>query len=648
MRKGALICSILLLVTASSMAEVWKAASPDGNIALTVEAGRGITYSVAVKGKEVISPTEIGMAFDKGAIAGDVRVDSATTEEVSAEIRPAVPEKRAVIPDIYTALTLHVDGGHQLSFRVYDDAVAWRFATAFEGPVKVLSETAAFSLAGDYTLVRTSTKRLESSFESPYTHELVSEFEAGALSFAPLLVDAGDVTLVITEADLDSYPGMFLSRSEESARTLEGIFPRYPKRENAVGDRHVRVLLREDWLAQTEGKRTYPWRVIAIAEDQGDLIANDVVYRLGPDLALSDTSWIQPGKVAWDWWNAWNISGVDFKSGCNIETWKYYVDFAARHGIEYIILDEGWSDTRDLFSRKIDLEDLANYGKEKGVKLILWCVWCTLDQQLDKALADFERLGIAGVKVDFMDRDDQKMVEFYHKLAAATAKHHLLLDFHGAYKPTGLRRAYPNLITREGVFGMENSKWSDKSDPEYCVSIPFIRMLAGPMDYTPGAMNNAQKNNFRPISNRPMSLGTRCQQLAMYVVFESPLQMLSDTPDAYEANQDCLEFIAATPTTWDDTVALGGSVGEYVAVARRKGKEWFIGVMTDWSPRELTLDLSFLPKGTWEADCFADGVNADRIGTDYKRTKQPLTSDSQLKVVLAPGGGWVARLTQAK
>jgi alpha-glucosidase len=628
--------------------ETWTAVSPDGRIELTVRGDKEADYRVAVDGKMVIAPSPIGMRFDKGEIPGrETLIAGGAAASVAEEIRPVVPEKRAVIPDVYTALTLECAGGHGILFRVYNDAVAWRFRSAFDGPVKVLAETASFELPADCTIRRTSAKGFEMSFESAYTVQPVSEFVPGKLAFAPLMAETEAAALVITEADLDAYPGMFLTRHEKNKRRLTGVFAPYPEKEAPQADRYIRVRKRADYLAEGDGSRVWPWRVIAIAERQADLIENDIVFRLAPPLAIEDASWIKPGKVAWDWWNALNIHDVDFEAGTNIATWKYYLDFAARHGIAYIILDEGWSNTRDLFDRKIDLGELARYGKEKGVGLILWCVWSTLDAQLEKALADFEALGISGVKVDFMDRDDQKVVEFYHRLAKATAEHHLLLDFHGSYKPTGLRRAYPNLITREGVLGLEYSKWSDDSDPEYCVSIPFIRMLAGPMDYTPGAMNNAQKANFRPIMNRPMSMGTRCHQLAMFVVYESPLQMLCDTPNAYEANPDCLEFLKAVPTTWDETVALDGKAGEFAAVARRKDGVWYVGAMTNWDARDLKLALSFLEEGAWVADCYADGVNAHRIGIDYTREEQPVKAGDILDIHLAPGGGWAAKISPA-
>ncbi len=404
---------------------------------------------------------------------------------------------------------------------------------------------------------------------------------------------------------------------------------------------------RADYIARTSGERTFPWRILIIAREDADLIENTMVYRLAPKLELVDTSWIRPGKVAWDWWNANNIYGVDFRAGVNTETYRYYIDFAADHGIEYVILDEGWYGLGDLFdiNPEIDMEELLSHARDRGVGIILWVVWKTLDDQLQPALDQFERWGVAGIKVDFMQRDDQLMVHYYWKIAAEAAKRRLLVDFHGAYKPAGLRRAYPNVLTREGVRGLENSKWSEHPTPEHNVTLPFTRMLAGPVDYTPGAMINAQEKNFHPVFTRPMSLGTRCHQLAMYVVFESPLQMLADSPSNYLREPECLSFLSAVPTVWDETRVLAARVGDYVALARRHGDEWYIGAMTDWTPRELALDLSFLGEGAFCIEIFEDGVNADRNAIDYRRVEKTIMADERLTISLATGGGWAARIT---
>jgi alpha-glucosidase len=429
-----------------------------------------------------------------------------------------------------------------------------------------------------------------------------------------------------------------------SNESLYGKFPAYALADKAKNDRDVPVTKRADFIAKTKGQRSFPWRLLIVAEKDGDLIESQMVYKLAKPLQLDDTSWIKPGKVAWDWYNYNNIYGVDFRAGVNTETYKYYIDFAAKYGIEYIILDEGWYVLGDLMNivEDMDMEELFRYAKSKNVGIIPWVIWKTLDDQLEEAMDQFEKWGAKGLKVDFMQRDDQWMVNYYHKITKETAKRHMLVDFHGSYKPTGLGRAYPNHITREGVRGLENCKWGDAANPEYNVTIPFIRMVAGPMDFTPGAMVNAQKDNFKPIFNRPMSLGTRCHQLAMYVVYESPLQMLADSPSNYLREPECMEFLAKVPTVWDETKVLDAKVADYVLVARKNGDEWYVGAMTDWTARELTVDFSFLGPGRHTIDIYKDGINADRIGNDYKKETKKISARDKMKIKLAPGGGWAA------
>jgi len=647
-----LLILVVLGVSAVSGAAVLAAellTSPDHKTTVRIQTDKQIRYSITVDNVEVLLPSEISMTVvGKGTLGNKGRVVSVHRQSVDEELVPVVPTKSNVVRNHYNELTLTFDGDFGVIFRAYDDAVAYRFFTTFDKQIKVGSEQAEFVFGGDYKLYRSgipNSNDFHSSQETHYSPMKISQFGSWAIAYPPLLVEIPDgPKLVITEADLDEYPGMWLKKHPRRAGALTAVFPGYPAAEKRQGDRHVKVTKRADFIAKTKGTRKFPWRVIAIAEKDGRLIESPIVWKLGPELKLADTSWIRPGKVAWDWWNALNIYGVDFGAGINTKTYKYYIDFAAQYGIEYIILDEGWSDSQDLLkiSPDVDLHELIRYGKQKGVGLILWCVWRTLDEQMERVLPAFEKWGVAGLKVDFMDRDDQKMVEFYHRCAAETGRHHLLLDFHGAYKPTGLERAYPNLLTREGVLGLEYCKWSKQCDPEHAVTIPFTRMVAGPMDFTPGAMNNAQKENFRDVFNRPMSQGTRCHQLAMYVVYESPLQMLCDSPSNYMRNACCMQFLSKVPVTWDQTKVLDAKVADYVVVARRKGKTWYLGAMTDWTAREFELDLSFLSEGKYDADIIADGPNADRIGIDHAHKEKQVTRKTKMNIKLAPGGGFVA------
>ncbi|HZI62457.1 MAG TPA: glycoside hydrolase family 97 catalytic domain-containing protein, partial [Pyrinomonadaceae bacterium] len=402
-----------------------------------------------------------------------------------------------------------------------------------------------------------------------------------------------------------------------------------------------------DYIAETKGTRTFPWRIVGVAENDADLITNDLVYLLAQPSQISDTSWIKPGKVAWDWYNANNIDGVDFKSGINTATYKYYVDFASKHGLEYIILDEGWYKLGDLLQvvPEMNIEELVAYGKQKNVGIILWVVWKTLDDQFEPAFNQFTQWGVKGLKVDFMQRDDQKVMDFYERVCREAAKRKMLVDFHGGIRAATMVRTWPNLLTNEGVRGLEQTKWSKLANPEHNVTLPFSRMLVGPMDYTPGAMvNSGNEKNFAAVFERPMSLGTRCHQLAMYVVYESPLQMLADSPSHYLREPEIMSFLGPVPAVWHETKVLHAKMGDYVVIARRHNQDWYIGAMTDWTGRELDINLSFLHLGRHELDEYKDGVNADRIGSDYRRVKSIVETKTRLRIKLAPGGGWVARI----
>ncbi len=420
--------------------------------------------------------------------------------------------------------------------------------------------------------------------------------------------------------------------------------------ESPYNDAQSLVNKRADYIARTGGTRNFPWRVIVISESDKDLLNNDMVYRLASPPRIKDLSWIKPGKVAWDWWNDWNISHVDFRAGINTATYKYYIDFAAANHIEYILLDAGWSDSKDLMKIEpaLNLQEIIDYGARNNVGVWLWGGSLPMVKKMDQVLSTYSRMGIKGFKIDFMDRDEQKMVQFYYQVAGKAAENKLMLDFHGAFKPTGLQRTYPNAMNFEGVRGMENAKWSNTDFPLYDVTIPFIRMVAGPMDYTPGAMINANKNNFRAVNAAPMSQGTRCHQLAMYVVFEAPFEMLSDNPTNYKREQESTNFIAAVPTVFDETLALDGKVGEYVVLAIRKADSWFLGAMSNWNERDISIDLSFLGDGHFEAEVFKDGINADREASDYKREVLKLSRKDKLSVHLSTGGGWVARIYSVK
>lgn len=627
--------------------------SPDSEIQLEVNLGEEITWSVHHNSSPVIAPSSVSMTLAGGEILGyKPELMKSSKQEISSSIL-TLNYKKDEIVDNYNELILRFENSYGLIFRAYDSGVAYRFFTSKEDDIKIESEEANFNFSADHMIYIPYANNpgkdiYQISFENVYQHIPLSEINRDTLGFAPVLVELEDgLKVAITEADLESYPGMFLKAGEKNY-SVKGDFAPFPLEEIEGGynDLQSLVVKRADFIAKTDGTRKFPWRLVIISEEDKELLNNDMVYQLATPSRIEDTSWIRPGKVAWDWWNDWNISNVDFRAGINTETYKYYIDFAVEYDIENILLDEGWAPSDDIMTivPEIDLEEIIRYADSRGVGVWLWGGYLPLAKKMDEALSTYSQLGIKGFKVDFMDRDDQKMVDFFYDIAEKAAKYKLMLDFHGSYKPTGLQRTYPNVLTFEGVRGLEYVKWSESDFPLYDTTIPFIRMLAGPMDYTPGAMKNANKENFRSIFSNPMSQGTRVHQLALYVLYESPFNMLADNPTNYIEESESTEFISSVPTVFDETVALDGEVGKYAAIARRSGDTWYVGAITNWDTRDLNIDFSFLPKGNFEAVVFKDGLNADREGSDYNREVIKLSSGDQLNIHMSNGGGWAARI----
>ncbi|HLV88269.1 MAG TPA: glycoside hydrolase family 97 protein [Candidatus Sulfotelmatobacter sp.] len=622
--------------------------SPDGRIEVRIRTAGQIRYDVALKGHAVMENSTLSLDIEHKKLGVDAKVLDVKKRSNDQVIEPVVRQKFAKIRDHYNELRLKMDGGYAAVFRAYDEGVAYRFETSLpQDKVKVYGEESAFNFAANYIVYYPQEDSFYSHNERRYPAQRLSDINSEYIATLPAVVDVGDgAKLAIAESDLEDYPGLWLRGTGGPA--LAATFPPYPLKEEPKGDRDLLVTQSADYIAITTGTRTFPWRVIGIADRDGDLLTNDIVYLLERPSMVEDTSWIKAGKVAWDWWADNNVYGVDFKAGINTATYKYYIDFAAKYGFPYIILDDGWYKLGNLLEvvPAIDMQELADYSKQKNVGLILWVSWKTLDDQLIPALDQFQKWGVKGIKVDFMQRSDQKMIEYFYKVNRECAKRKMLVDYHGDQKPATMTRTWPNLIGTEGVRGMEWSKWSWESEPKHNVTLPFTRMFLGPMDYTPGAMRNATRETFAPIPHQPMAMGTRCHQLGMYVVYDSPLQMLSDSPSNYLREPETMEFLAAVPTEWDETKVLDGKIAQYVVVARRNGKDWYVGAMSDWTPHNLDIDLSFLPDGNFTMDSYQDGMNADRNASDYKRVTAAVTRTTKVKLSLASGGGWVARIHQ--
>jgi alpha-glucosidase len=619
--------------------------SPDTRTEVRIAARDSLTIEILRNGTTVVLPSTIGLTLTSRKPLGRAPVLlRSEIKKVRETITPPVAEKRRSIPDNYNQLHLDFEGNYSLIVRAYDDGIAYRFHIDFPESITVAEEQLTIRLASSDSLWFPAEDSFLSHSERLYPFIGATSVADTLMCCVPTIVSkTSGVRVAVAEADLLDYPGLYLRGTGVGNPALHAVFPAYPQEEQLVGDRTVKVTKRAPYIARTRGTRDFPWRVFGIADNDGALIENDIVYRLGSPCVLKETSWIRPGKVAWDWWNANNLAGVDFKAGINTKTYMHYIDFAAKYGLEYVIFDEGWTTPGNLseINPAMDMDRLFAYAEKKHVGIILWVTWNALDNRMKEALDRFAAWGAAGIKVDFMQRDDQKMVNYYERVAREGARRKLLVDFHGSYKPTGLCRTYPNVLTREGVKGLENCKWSSDITPAHDVTIPFTRMFAGSMDFTPGAMRNASRDEFHPIFRQPMSQGTRCHQLAMYVVYESPLQMLCDSPTNYEREPEAMEFLRAVPTTWDETRVINAVIGQYVTVARRKGDIWYIGSMSNWSPREFELNLGFLGSKR-EVMIYQDGINADRFGSDFKRLHLTIDPAIPLKISLAPGGGWVA------
>jgi alpha-glucosidase len=649
MRKSLLLwIAPSMLLTCNAAAQTsYDVRSPDNRIELRIRTAKQISYDVVLNDAAVLRDCPLSLDIDHKKLGRDPKVLSAKKGSSDKVLEPVVHQKSATIRENYNELRLEMDGNYAVVFRAYNEGVAYRFETSLpQARVNVYEEEVHFNFPGVNTVVYFGQEDgFYSHNERHYIPMRSSEILPEFLATLPAVAEAAQgVKLAIAEAGVEDYPGMWLRGT--GGPGLVATFPPYPLKEVQTSDRDFRVAEAAEYIAVTSGTRTYPLRLVGITEKDGDLLTNQLVWLLENPSQVQDTSWIKPGMSTWDWWGGWNLYGVDFKAGINTATYKYYVDFAAQHGIPYILLDEGWYKLGNALEPVPDLnmEDLTAYAKQKNVGVLLWLAWKTLDDQLIPALDLYAKWGISGIKVDFMQRSDQVMMNYFYKVSRETAKRKMLVDFHGDQKPASMTRTWPNLIGTEGVRGMEWSKWSWESEPKHNMTLPFTRMFLGPMDFTPGAMRNATRATFAPIMTQPMAMGTRCNQLAMYVVFDSPLGMMSDTPSNYLREPDALDFLDKVPTVWDETKVLDAKMAEYALVARKNGNAWYVGAMTDWTPRDLFVDFSFLPEGTFALDAYSDGINADRNASDYKREKIQVTKATKLKIHLAPGGGWAARI----
>ena len=651
------ILSLLLLIGNASFAAKEKKyvlSSPDGTLKVEISAGNELAYQVMHGNDTILSHSNIGLVLENGTIVGKTpRITGERRRKIKDNIEsPFYRFKEFVATG--NELDLKLKGGFGIIFRAYNEGVAYRFYTTQSSDIIIKEEQAEFNFKEDYTAYLPYTtndkKPMAMAYQNVYDIIPLSKAQPKR-AFLPVTVDCGSVKLTLLESDLEAYPGMFV-QSQQGKYGLKGVFAPYPAKTDFYPWRKQEYVTETtDFISRSRGSRSYPWRVLAITEKDTDMPVNNLVYALASPNRIGDTSWIKTGKVAWDWWNDWNLKGVPFKAGINMDTYKYYIDFASRNGLEFIVLDEGWYDPKsgDMLTviPELDLTELIAYGKSKGVEIVLWTVFNVLDSQLEAACKKYADMGIKGFKVDFLDRDDQTAVEMVYRIAEMTARYKLTLDLHGIYKPTGINRTYPHIINFESVFGMEEVKWTDIKNnmPLYDVTFPYIRMMAGPVDYTPGAMRNATKADWRAMYYTPASMGTRCHQLAAYIVHDSPFTMLCDAPTNYLNEQECVDFIASLPVEVDSTFIASGELGKYIVTVRKKDVNWYIGGMTNWDERDVQLDFSFLPEGmSYTAVLFKDGVNANKQAEDYRKETIRIDKDSRLTLHLASGGGFAMKL----
>ncbi|MDE7457828.1 MAG: glycoside hydrolase family 97 protein [Muribaculaceae bacterium] len=664
-----IVLGLIAVSGVASFAGSYTVVSPDKLVTIKVETGKTLTWSVMRDGETLVEPSAIGLDIDGAKVQPGVnpKVKKVTRRSVDEVLHPVVPTKFSDVRDNYNEMTLKMAGDFSVQFRAYDNGAAYRFVTSRPGDMTVNSETVEMNMPQGtvaYWPVYPMRHNYMSSQESLFEKKQLDSISASNPGYLPIYMQTPAGTrVVVTEAGVDDYANLFFEGSESNS--LNGVFPKIIKKkrmktpeEGWGSDRTEVVLELQPYMAVTDGSRALPWRIVMVSPDDASLLENYLAWQLSGEPVVEDASWVKPGRISWDWWSNLNVYGpdVDFEAGVNTDTYKYFIDFAAKHGFEYILLDEGWSaGTLDIkhYKPEVNVEEIIDYGRKKGVGVVLWALWNPLAEDIEGTFDIYQKWGVAGVKIDFMDRSDQEMVNFYDAVGKAAADRHLVVDFHGAYKPSGMQRKYPNVLTFEGVLGNEYNKgegtgWNASVTPDHYLMIPFIRNLAGPMDFTPGAVHNVTREDYHGAFSHPVTLGTRANQAAMFVVFESPLQMICDSPSNYNNAPGYAEFLSKIPVTWDETIGLDAEIGDYLMMARRKGDKWYIAAMTDWTPRDLTLNLDFLPEGKWTMESMADGRNAHREATDHKFETKTVSTGDTLDLHLAPGGGWVAILTPVK
>lgn len=639
---------LIFIFTFQAFGKEYQLTSPDSRVDVIISSNSKLDLKVKFQSKLLFHACNLFIELsDNTKLGVKPVVNEAKISSINKIFEPVLKEKYAKIHEQYNELKIDFSGDFSFVVRAFNDGIAYRFLTSLKDSIVVKKENLNLIFAESDSIYFQKSKTFNSSYETVYQQKAISDISTEGYCCLPALVEKQSGTkILISESDLADYPGLWLKATGSS--NLKSAHAGYPVEFINEGSpyRQGQVKRHADFIAKTKGTREFPWRVFVISDNDAGLITNTLIYQLAKPNQVEETSWITPGVVTFDWWGRRNIYGTDFKAGINTETAKYFIDFAAEFGFEYFLFDDGWSKQENLFSIHPDLnmEDVMKYASEKNVKIMLWVIWDTFEKQSEAAWDQFVKWGISGIKFDFMNRDDQLMVQFYYRVAKEAAKRKMVIDFHGAYKPAGLRRAYPNVLTREALIEFEYNGWTKHVTPDHDNLLPYIRMVTGPMDYIPFTTHNAQKKNFRPVGDMPMGQGTRAHSMALFVILESPMQMLPDSPSDYYQERECTEFMSKIPVEWDDLKVLKTKIGDYTIVARKKDENWYIGAITDWEPREFEIHFNFLSDGIYEMEYIEDGINAAERAIDYKRKTGKITQKDKMQIKLAPGGGWIARI----
>lgn len=637
-----------ILISHFASAQKYVLSSPDGKLNAEIEISETISAVLLKEGKNAVTIEDIGIECETDPnLFANFKVQKAVRNTVNETETPVIREKSSVLTNSYNEIEIKFKTKSGLTFRMFNNGFAYRFSTSAKDSLIIRKENFILRFETGDSVRFQASETFNSSYETPYEHRIISGIEKGLLCHLPLLAEKQNgLFVMVTESDLYNYPGLWLKGTAEAK--FGATNPPYPKKLKYTGSiyGHGQISEAENFIAKVAGTRTFPWRIFGIAENEAELVDNNMVYLLASPNALQDVSWIKPGVVMFDWWAKNNVFGVDFKAGVNTETAKHFIDYCAEQGFRYFMFDDGWCAKEDLLHEVdgLDMSEVTAYAKTKGVDVMLWVIWHSLEKQWEQAFDLFEKWGIKGIKMDFMNRDDQQMVEFYEAVAKKAAEKNMVVNYHGAYKPSGLRRKYPNVLTREALIEFEYNGWTSEANPVHHNLLPYIRGFAGPMDYIPATMRNSTKDNFRPIGDYPMGQGTRAQAIALFVILNSPMTMLPDAPSDYKRENECIDFIAKIPVEWDETKLLQGKIEKYTVMARRSGNTWFIGAITNWDQRVIELETGFLKPGKYKLEAIQDGINANSRAEDYKKIEMEFVAGEILKLSMASGGGWVARV----